>query len=159
MARGILGVIALVFIYFSSSCNRQPDICFTVDTDTVYVGQPIAITNCSEHAERYEWQFEYKESLIEVNTTISELSEEEPTFTWFVPGTYAISLRGYSKNDKKQGDRSRTITVYDRCFTCFTDAKDTVRSCSSITYFNENLSDFPTYAGDGYTCEVRTLTP
>ena len=159
--------IFILFVVFSGlltlSCRPEPEPCFRLDADTVFVGMSINFENCSEKSERYEWQIEHRDDLLEVETSTTELDEVTPSFTWFVPGTYNVSLMAFSKNDRVSIERSKSIVVYDRCFTCTrnqsNELNDTIQSCSSVTFFNDNLNNFPAYLDSGYTCAVRTFAP
>lgn len=92
----ITALIALAMV----SCELQPDAYFYTDKVDVMTGEPIAFTNSSYNAFRYEWDF----------GDGSRSTAENPIYAYSSTGTFQVMLAAISKN----GNASyayQTITV------------------------------------------------
>lgn len=93
----IFSVTAVVVL----SCKKQPDAGFSVNDDTPVVGQTLTFTNNTIDGYRFEWSF----------GDGSTSFQENPTHTYLSQGTYTVSLKAYSKKDKKEDQYSVTLNV------------------------------------------------
>ena len=89
--------IAITF----SSCQKEPEACFTPSSSSVETGASISFLNCTDNGDSYLWNFGDN----------STSTSETPTHIFNSPGIYLVSLTAYSKNEKKKSNISKTITV------------------------------------------------
>lgn len=86
---------------FLASCTKQPIACFSADKTNVEIGETIAFTSCAKDAEKVEWSFGDGETA----------TTSEATHAYTAPGTYLVTLKVFSKKDKKVDNFSVVITV------------------------------------------------
>jgi PKD repeat protein len=102
MKRLIHYSIAIVSIAITfSSCQKEPEACFTPSSSSVETGTSVAFLNCTDNGDSYLWNFGDNSS--------SNL--ETPSHAYNSPGTYLVSLTAYSKNEKKKNNITKTIIV------------------------------------------------
>ena len=102
MKKCILHSIAIISIAISfSSCQKEPEACFTPSNSSVEAGTSIAFVNCTDNGDSYLWNFGDN----------STSTSETPTHIYNSPGIYLVSLTAYSKNEKKKNNITKTITV------------------------------------------------
>ena len=97
-------ILTSITLFIATSCTKYPEACFTTPSYEVKTNENVAFTNCSQNAHSYEWNFGDGTSL---NT------EENPNHTFTSPGSYNVSLRAYSKNEKKSNEFVFTISVIE----------------------------------------------
>jgi len=94
--------IAIVSIAITfSSCQKEPDACFTPSSSTVETGASISFLNCTDNGDSYLWNFGDN----------STSTSETPTHIYNSPGIYLVSLTAFSKNEKKKSNITKTIVV------------------------------------------------
>lgn len=94
----VYGILVIVI----AACQKQPLACFEADKTSIAAGDTIAFSSlCSENTHHYEWNFG--------DGTTSELSN--PAHSYTTKGTFTVTLTAYSKNEKKTGNATKTITV------------------------------------------------
>lgn len=85
-----------------SACNTElPSACFDIDYTIIKVEDEITLTNCSDNADTYFWDF----------GNDSTTTTESPTVKYHQAGIYTISLTAFK--DKKQNIAFYEITVID----------------------------------------------
>jgi PKD repeat protein len=125
MKRLIHYSIAIVTIAITfSSCQKEPEACFTPSSSSVETGTSVAFLNCTDDGDSYLWNFGDNSS--------SNL--ETPSHVYNSPGTYLVSLTAFSKNEKKKNNITKTIIV-----TSPTPQPPSSNSLSYNTYFNGSL--------------------
>ena len=103
-------IVAMVF----TSCQKQPTADFTASKTTASINESITFSNNSTDADSYSWEFG------DGQTSTSENAIHSYTTT----GTYSVKLIAYSKNEKKEDDKTSTITVEGNETGTFTDSRD-----------------------------------
>ena len=103
-------VVAIVF----TSCQKQPTADFTASKITAGVDESITFSNNSTDADSYSWEF--GDGLTS--------TDENATHSYTAIGTYSVKLIAYSKNEKKEDDKTSTITIEGNETGTFTDSRD-----------------------------------
>ncbi len=105
MRRSTLFLISLfVVMFLGSSCTKEPTAGFKMSKTVAYINEEIQFTNESVDAYSYEWDFG------DGNTS----TEENPTHSYKVGGTYKVTLTAYSKNGKKTNTYTQSIEIKNR---------------------------------------------
>jgi PKD repeat protein len=92
---------AVILLIAFSGCIKEPVANFDASKTTVVTGEEIVFTNTTVDAESYEWDFGDGEESI----------RESPSHVYTNPGVYDVTLKAYSKKEKKSDEASMTITV------------------------------------------------
>ncbi len=145
MKKLILPMVALATVF--ASCTKEPTACFTPSPASAEVHQVVNLTNCSEDADSYEWTI--TDTWFGTSSTL-----ENPTMSWDEPGTYSVTLKAISKNEKKDDEVSSNVTVTDVCYVCEEDDFGlTVDICGSDYFTGADFEDGIEFWEDaGYTC-------
>ena len=106
----LITLILLASGFLFTGCERGAESCFSVSNIKDTTGQLIQFTNCSNHADRYSWDFGD-------GTTSTEFS---PSHAYTSPGSYKVQLIAYRGKDKNKKVTWKGITVYRSLFTFYT---------------------------------------
>lgn len=93
--------MATLIVVAMTSCQKQPEACFTASKTEVDVKEGITFTDCSKEAVNYKWDFG--------DGTTS--TEKAPKKSFEKSGTYTVKLTTTSKKDKKSDEVQQIITV------------------------------------------------
>jgi PKD repeat protein len=87
-------ILGIVLGIFTACTTNQPVVvaCFSIPTDTVYVGNVVNFTNCSFPKDGFLWEFG--------DNTSSNLAEPSHSFT--TAGAYSVILHAYLENSDQQ---------------------------------------------------------
>ena len=96
-----LPIMVLALLTIFSSCQKEPIASFTVSSTSVNVDEIVSFSNTSIDAYRYEWDF----------GDGSTATYSSPKHTYTIAGTYTVTLTAFSKNGKKSGNATESITV------------------------------------------------
>ena len=90
----------IILLFMLTACNTElPTACFDIDYTIIQVEDEIELTNCSDNADTYFWDF----------GNDSTTTTESPTVKYHETGIYTISLTAFK--DKKQNIAFYEITV------------------------------------------------
>lgn len=84
-----------------TSCKKEPEAMFSVNSTEVFVNEQIEFTSASTNAYAYEWNFGD-------GNVSAQLS---PKHSYSEPGTYNVVLTVFSKNGKQESSTTKTIKV------------------------------------------------
>lgn len=88
-------LIGAIFILIGvQSCNRPPEACIEISSNSAAVNTPITFKSCSKRALSQDWYFSGPANAPENDSAYSDL-EFSHAFT--VPGNYTVTLNAYSK--------------------------------------------------------------
>ena len=90
-----------IIIISMTNCQKEPSASFEMSRSSITIGETVNFTNTTFDGYSYEWDFGDGEI-----TTI-----ENPAVTFYIEGTYTITLTAYSKNWKKDDKAMATLTV------------------------------------------------
>lgn len=122
----------------------------------VEVMETITLNNCSEDAKSYDWNIGGYEFFFFSGSTKS--TAENPTHSWDMPGTYDVTLKAYSKKEKKSDEVTESITVVDVCYECtYTSSDGSSTSsydlcASSYTSKSDFEKDIASFESQDWTC-------
>lgn len=93
--------VALLPVLLISGCGDKNKAAadFSIDSETVNVGQIVHFNNLSENADYYQWDFGDGDQSI----------EENPAHTFSAEGTYAVTLKAIG--DKSSDEKTMNISV------------------------------------------------
>jgi PKD repeat protein len=97
----LIVISVIIAIATFTSCQKEPATSFTNDKTAVVTGEVVTFTNTTVDGYDYEWNFG--------DGTTSTL--ENPTHFYENAGTFNVQLTAYSKNGKKSGNTTTSITV------------------------------------------------
>ncbi len=94
-------LIVLCSALFLGSCKKKPVASFTVSDETPVINQFLIFTNTSVDGHSYAWDFG------DGGTS----TQKNPTYHYTTAGTYEVTLKVYSKKEKKVDEYSKTISI------------------------------------------------
>ncbi|MBD3637051.1 MAG: PKD domain-containing protein [Crocinitomicaceae bacterium] len=106
-ALGLTLILATVLF----SCNKPPEACIELDSNSVSAGTPITFSaECSKRSLSYIWSFEGPTGAPEND---SLRSEEVFSMAFSVTGSYTVKLEAYERYswNGQMGETSTTFTV------------------------------------------------
>ncbi len=126
----IPAIITALTIFGCTPIRRpqpEPQACFLVNKDTVFVGEPVYFSNCSNNADKYFWEFGDGQTSI----------EEHPTYAYNTPGNYQIHLTA-DNYDGSFNKATKIITVLGKTeldiLVMYVGTNDPVSNCKVTIY-------------------------
>ena len=106
--------IVCVATFIFTSCQKNPEPCFSVSSAQINSGQTVTFTNCSANTVSYQWDF--GDGVYSI--------EQSPVHTYAIAGNYKATLTAFSKSGKKSKTIEQTINVLAvvAAAVCFTPA-------------------------------------
>lgn len=155
MKKQITLLIVFLFCTGFYSCQKEPQASFTVSKTNAYTGEVITFTNTTVDADTYEWDF----------GDGSQSTTSSPTHIYHTPGTFIISLKAYSKNQKKSDIMTASIVITSSSTASpvadFTYTPASIE-CVDTVSFSDQSTENPTSwlwdFGDGSTSTLQNPT-
>lgn len=144
MKKNIL-IPAIIFVFTQISCTKQPEACFTANQKTVDLHDDLILTNCSQNAYFYEWEF---------GNNKTQSTAENPTIevnydNGYEAGYFNVKLKAYSSNKKKYDE-------YTYSFPYQESDKNTVDWSKWDYLMNYNFTKTVTYYNENDTTTIET---
>ena len=83
-----------------AACSRTPEACFSAPAKA-YVGEAVSFTNCSQDADKYEWEFG------DGGTS----TDKSPTHAYNAPGVYSITMEAFNERTDKESVHVQEILI------------------------------------------------
>jgi PKD repeat protein len=123
--------------------SLDPVACFTMSPNPAMVNQNVTITNCSENAETYKWDFDGNGSI--------DSDDENPVFYYSNSGTYTVKL--IASNGNLSDELEKQITILDENFVTDPTDYNGIPAWETI-YYNDFSASGDWYEGSGETYEA-----
>jgi PKD repeat protein len=126
----------LSLIVLTSSCVREPEACFDLDKQTYSINEDVNFKDCSDYADRYEWDF----------GDGNRSDEMSPTHRYTESGHYTAVLRTYNKKGEDDFTFNLDVGYY------YLNKIDVVTSMDTVTGPRQAICDklFVTHAHDAF---------
>lgn len=83
-------------------CNSAPNACVEVSSNTVVIGSPIQISDCSEYV---------FDNVINLGNGAKFNNQSDVTYTYFQGGLYKVELTAFSKKGNKSASAKEAVRV------------------------------------------------